>query len=143
VPQSAFRAENTAGQPVAGNTKLLFPEPLFDLNAEYNAGTSTFVPKQSGVYSIVAGVVADPDNSDIVQRFPLVIKVNGSTIDGVDNYRAAMPAVNFTGTTASTIEQLDAGHEVEVFANYFVDSGIISNLARVNFFAAARFPSPL
>lgn len=143
VPQSGFRAESPLGQLVVGNTKLLFPQLEFDLNTEYNVGLSTFVPKQSGVYSIVAGVVPRPNNVNISQRFTLEIFVNGQAIERVDNYRTALPDSIFTGTTASTIQRLNAGDEVEVFANYSGDNGSIANVFRVNFFAAARFPSPL
>lgn len=82
VPQSAFRAENP--EPLLIDelgTKVLFPMPIFDINGEYNPGTSTFVPNQSGVYSIVASVLAVPNTTDIDQRFTLIITVDGNPIE--------------------------------------------------------------
>ncbi|WP_439873358.1 exosporium leader peptide-containing protein (plasmid) [Bacillus mycoides] len=88
VPQSAFRAENPTSQSITEiSTKVLFPTPIFDLNSEYDPLNSTFIPKQSGIYSIIASVVPFPDTPTIDQKFILLINVNGNPIERVDNYR--------------------------------------------------------
>ncbi|MES9738848.1 hypothetical protein ABWK46_16160, partial [Peribacillus frigoritolerans] len=126
VPQSAFRAEILGAQPITQSiTRVLFPTPIFDLNGEYDPVNSVFVPNQSGVYSIVAGVLPTPDTPTIDQRFTLIISVNGNQIGRVDNYRVVANdlGILFIGTTVSTIYRLNAGDEVEVIAFFSGDTG--------------------
>ncbi|HFJ9465858.1 hypothetical protein NST86_32180 [Bacillus sp. FSL L8-0199] len=145
VPQSAFRAENSVSQQINGTTtQILFPTLIFDLNGEYDSLNSTFVPKQSGVYSIVASVVGSPDSAAIDQRLTLLIRVNGNNIVRVDNYRVNFSQSVFNmGTTASTIYSLNAGDQVDVVA-FFTSLGPGTTIGgnNLNFFAAARVPSP-
>ncbi|PFA07532.1 hypothetical protein COA08_28575 [Bacillus cereus] len=143
VPQSAFRAENPTSQSITEiSTKVLFPTPIFDLNSEYDPLNSTFIPKQSGIYSIIASVVPFPDTPTIDQKFILLINVNGNPIERVDNYRENFNVNTvLMGTTASTIYRLNAGDTVEVFASFAGDTGTTVSGTNLNFFAAARFPS--
>ncbi|MFF2482483.1 hypothetical protein [Paenibacillus sp. NPDC058071] len=56
--KSAFAAVSGANQTLTDGVfaKVQYQVQQLDLNNEYNSATSTFRPKQSGVYSLVASV---------------------------------------------------------------------------------------
>ncbi|MDF2036417.1 hypothetical protein P2R12_05340 [Cytobacillus oceanisediminis] len=141
--QSAFRAVKTVSQFNIGGfpTKVEYETQQFDLNNEYDPFTSTFVPSQKGVYSIIASLEFVPNIGGISYSLLIEIRVGGNTI--------ALDSEQFIGTvevgrsvfSVLTIYQLEAGDEVEVFASTGAPGG---GEARVNAGThfEARFPSP-
>ncbi|GGB44597.1 C1q-like domain-containing protein [Fictibacillus barbaricus] len=109
---SAFRAIKTVGQQVLQNvpTQVLYPVEQYDTNNEYDPATSTFIPKQSGVYSIIASILvsSSPDVS-----FRINIRVNGNDVAS-DNENSTI--TQLTGLSVSTNIRLQAGDRVQVFA---------------------------
>jgi hypothetical protein len=140
-PQSAFRA-NGPDQIVnpTQSTKVLYPNEVFDLNNEYDPLTSTFTPVQDGVYTIIASVNF---LTQIVQEFflQLRITVNGTSIARDTEYFNITNVSSDTVISVSTIFQLQAGEEVEVFLDTDVNGFILGSVSDTHF-EAARHPSP-
>lgn len=141
---SAFRAVNgTIEQRFpAGPTPnpMVFPTEVFDLNDEYDPTTSTFIPKQDGVYSIIGSVVFGPD---ILTNYTLrvLIMINGNiAVYDNDFFGPEVPVGNITTVTA--ILQLKAGDQVRIFANSLTE-GVYFPVPEIMHFEAARVPSTL
>lgn len=109
---SSFRAVKDVGQQVLQNvpTQVLYPVEEFDTNNEYVAATSTFIPKQSGVYSIIASILV---SSSPNVSFRINIRVNGNNVAS-DNENSSI--TQLTGLSVSTNIRLQAGDRVQVFA---------------------------
>ncbi|MBD2869964.1 ABC transporter permease [Paenibacillus arenilitoris] len=124
--RSAFRAIAGTEQNVMQDlfTKVRFQVEEFDLNNEYNASTSTFRPRQSGIYSLLASV-----STETITMTPytldLEIRVNGvPRISDLENFLPRPGIID-----ASGIVQLRARDRVEVFLrstfeNVIVQSGL-------------------
>ncbi|WP_459503635.1 C1q-like domain-containing protein [Bacillus sp. C1] len=143
VRASAFRAVNTGSQTVLANTfvKVLFQVEQFDLANEYNPITSTFIPKTKGVYSIIGTIGFLPNDLSQSYRARVEIRVNGNPAIAIDNDFFA--PINFiNAVSVSTIVQLQAGDQVEIYAQSNVDGTIVSS-EDGSHFEAARFPSPI
>ena len=144
VRPSVFRAVNNTGQQSVNADTLvapvLFPDVIFDLNNEYEPVTSTFTPKQDGVYSIIASVSFAP-SVRLDYRVLTSIQINGNPVVADNNFFVVIPFSDVTSVSA--ILQLTAGDEVNVAAVSSVNGflGIANPL--VMHFEAARFPSPL
>ncbi|MGM0875623.1 MAG: hypothetical protein ACQEWV_12655 [Bacillota bacterium] len=141
-PESAFRAEKLSGAQdyTANNLKVTYPDQVFDLNDEYDPATSTFVPKQSGVYSICASLFFLRNDSDIDAFLELTIRVNGmDRVEGRQFVAAGIGGFSPVIDICSIIE-LQANQMVDVsfFAN---QSGSIQPAPFSTHFEAARFPS--
>jgi hypothetical protein len=113
VRPSAFAATANREQPltnVAGKVNI-FGREEFDLNNEYDPATSTFIPRQSGIYSITAGVEFEPNDINTSYRGVIIIRVNGvnTLVDG-DNM------IGSSTVDVSGLIELQAGDRVEVFA---------------------------
>jgi C1q domain len=118
---SAFRALSSAeGQniPPGVLTKLVFPREVFDLNNEYDPATSTFVPQQSGIYTIITNVfsVSLPPS-----EIGVGIRVNDTIVEpDFDEEESS----NVSSTPSlSLILQLQAGDRVDVAVFALVSSG--------------------
>jgi hypothetical protein len=123
---------NTANTPII----VPFPVVAFDFNSEYD-GTSTFTPKQDGVYQINSNVLFAPSN-------PLFYIIETNLL--VNNVVVAHDVNEYSltsrnSTSLSTIYGLKAGDTVTI--QFICDQdGSISLLSSspVTSFSAARFP---
>ena len=143
VRPSVFRAVNNTGQQSVNADTLvapvLFPDVIFDLNNEYEPVTSTFTPKQDGVYSIIASVnFASVDT--INYRVLIYILINGNPVVVDNDFWGEIPFSD--ATSVSAILQLTAGDEVNVAAASSTNSELRGN-PLIMHFEAARVPSPL
>jgi hypothetical protein len=143
VIASAFRAVNmTSDQPVPANAfvKVIFPTVQFDLAAEYNPATSTFIPAKSGVYSILGTIGFLPNDPNVNYRTRIEIRVNGNPANAIDNDFFGAGVLTADAVQVSTILQLLANEQVEVYATSSTP-GIITSAEDGSRFEAARFPS--
>lgn len=141
-PQSAFRAIKEISQFVEGGfNDVDFPIQQFDLNEEYEPNTSTFIPKQDGVYNIIANITFIPAQVPSIFGIKINIRVNGNIIA---DYVSNQSTVNMVFTTesfrVSTIYQLLAGESVTIDIENSIAGEILGG-DRAHF-EAARFPSP-
>lgn len=141
---SAFKAvNNTASQTVTADnrvTPVLYPDVIFDVNGEYEPVTSTFIPKQDGIYSIIASINFIPNVSPQNYRVLIEIYVNGITVASDNDFFGEILIGDVTAVSA--ILQLKAGAKVNVSALVSTDGIVNPNLLATRF-EAARFPSPL
>ena len=134
--KSAFIAISGIDQTLTDGvfSKVQYQVEELDLNNEYNSATSTFRPKQNGVYSLVASAAFETITLTPV-TFDLQIRVNGVP--------RILDQENFTPRTgiidAAGIVQLRARDRVEVFAratgeNGDIQSGVATRFegARIN-----------
>ena len=143
-PQSAFRAEKIFAQNITENIdiKVSYEDQIFDLNDEYDPLTSTFTPKQGGVYFVFAIVSLELFGLDLSHIAILNINVNNNLTLGSEGiYPAGLPAI--PTLSVSGIIHLNAGDAVTVHFKCLTADGIISDFPDVSHFEAARFPSPL
>jgi len=143
VKPSAFRAvNNTAQQIVTADTlvvPVLYSNKIFDLNNEYEPVTSTFTPKQDGVYSIIASVGFGIVYT-INYRVLISIQINGNPVVADNDFFGEIPFSDVTSVSA--ILQLTAGDEVNVAAVSSANGVLLANPLAMHF-EAARLPSPL
>ncbi|WP_242215621.1 complement C1q domain-containing protein [Bacillus cereus group sp. BfR-BA-01383] len=142
-PQSAFRAVNvTAEQSISAVTPVfpvLYPDEIFDLNNEYDPGTSTFTLKQNGVYSIIASVAFFPNDVTANYRVVINIRVNGIPIVTDNGFFGANPVETGDEASVSAILKLAARDEVSISV-FSTTNGIILPEPRGTHFEAARLP---
>jgi len=116
---SAFKAVSNTDQilPIAGEgTKVLYPVEEFDVNNEYTPATSTFIPKQNGIYHITGSIFFTPFTFQIPTRVELIITVNGIRVaTDTEDFGPAFEERNVI--SVSSLLQLQAGNRVEIFAN--------------------------
>ncbi|MBB3114025.1 flagellar capping protein FliD [Paenibacillus phyllosphaerae] len=113
VTGSAFRAlasNNQAILPFA-RTKIQFTNEQFDLNNEYGSTSSTFVPKQTGIYTINSSVVFGPAVTNQLTSISMNVLVNNAVV--------ATTLKNFVPTAAFSVQispilRLGAGDRVEI-----------------------------
>ena len=143
VIASAFRAVNiSSDQPVPANAfvKVIFPTVQFDLATEYNPATSTFIPAKNGVYSILGTIGFLPNDPNVNYRTRIEIRVNGNPANAIDNDFFGAGVLTANAVQVSTILQLLANEQVEVYATSSTP-GIITSAEDGSRFEAARFPS--
>jgi hypothetical protein len=132
VRQSAFAATANREQAltnVAGKVNT-FGLEAFDLNNEYDPATSTFIPRQSGIYSITAGVNLDPTDLNASYIGAIIIRINGG------NTLADRENMIRSGTVdVSGLVQLQAGDRVEVFA-LMTTPGVVTTTTDTRFQAS-------
>jgi hypothetical protein len=119
---SAFRARSIEGQPLPAGalTIILFGEEQFDLSCEYDPETSTFTPKQSGIYTLQASInFAGNNPEETVVTLAIIVNNEFVTAD-----IETLPNGNGVLDT-STIVQLKAGDKVQVGAFVFGTSGTV------------------
>lgn len=141
---SAFRTvNNTANQTVTADNPVnpvLYRDVIFDVNNEYDPVTSTFTPKQDGIYFINASVNFIPDVIPSNYRVLVEIYVNGNPIASDNDFFGEIVIGDVT--SVSTILQLTVGDKVNISA-LASTNGIINANPVATHFEAARFPSPL
>lgn len=142
---SAFRAVNmTTPQNVTANTPVfpvLYPNQVFDLNNEYNPVTSTFTPKQDGIYSIIASVSFFPNEITANYRVVINIRVNEIPVVTDNAFFGANPVPTGDQASVSAILKLEAGDDVSVSVFITTNGTIIAEPEpRGNHFEAARLP---
>ena len=143
-PQSAFRAEKIFSQNVTENSDIpvSYEDQIFDLNDEYNPLTSTFIPKQDGVYFVFAMVEAQLFGLDLSHIAILKIYVNNIlTLSSKGVYSVGLPST--PTLSVSGVLHLNAGDAVIVRYISISSAGIIEGFPDSSHFEAARFPSPL
>lgn len=148
VRASAFKALATEDLNLTGTSlvKVAFPNAIYDLAGEYDAATSTFIPKKSGVYVITASAnyIKRPESQDNASNPFIFIRVNNGAQDIQDEFR-----LNPRGRSRSEVTQvtdnlfLNAGDRVEVFfgTDENAPGTIFPSLG--TYFTAARVPSPI
>ncbi|WP_052350351.1 hypothetical protein [Paenibacillus gorillae] len=134
--KSAFAAISGIDQTLTNGvfSKVQYQVEELDLNNEYNSATSTFRPKQNGVYTLVASVAFEQITMTPV-RMDLEIRVNGvPRITDQENFTPRTGIID-----ASGIVQLKVRDRVEVFAratgeNGDIQSGVATRFegARIN-----------
>lgn len=134
VRESAFRAIKTVAQTIlktGEGVKVFFQTEQFDLANEYDPVTSTFIPKQHGIYSIIASVsfvpLGHPTGSILLQ-----IRVNGNIVASNSE-----PTTIDGSASVSTTLQLQADDRVEVFFDSDNKGKIRAGSAR-NYFEGAQ-----
>ncbi|MGE7856264.1 MULTISPECIES: collagen-like triple helix repeat-containing protein [Bacillus] len=140
-PQSAFSAKKNIPQQYGNfdSSLVTYESEVFDLNDEYDPITSTFIPKQSGVYSVLASISISTNVAD--KALVLIIEVNSSA-ELVDNEAVPSFFLFDPVISVSGILFLNAGDKVTVRHSSSGPGSINSTQSTVHF-EAARFPSPL
>ncbi|MDM5433599.1 hypothetical protein QUG02_13015 [Bacillus hominis] len=142
VPQSAFKAVTDNQQPYTvpvTPTPVTYEIRLFDLNDEYDVMTSTFIPKQNGVYFVLAsiGFFSEVANKSL----ELAILVNDETTiidnENFSSFFFSNPVISVSGTLL-----LNAGDKVTV-SHTNSGIGLILSAFSSTHFEATRLPSPL
>ncbi|CAM4441242.1 hypothetical protein FHS16_003848 [Paenibacillus endophyticus] len=122
IRKSAFHAIAGNDQSImdATITKVRYQAELLDLNNEYNASTSTFQPKQNGIYTLQATILFE-------SMTPTAITLNlDILINGIPRISDQESFTTRTGIIdASGIVQLKTHDHVEVFARAIGESGDI------------------
>ncbi|WP_342046132.1 hypothetical protein, partial [Bacillus sp. OTU530] len=111
VRKSAFTATKAVGQTVqgTGEVKVFFQNEQFDLADEYDSIASAFIPKEKGLYSIIASVSFAPRGLP-TGAIHLQIRVNGNIVAS----DSEVTTVDGSVSVATTLE-LQANDRVEVF----------------------------
>ncbi|WP_173275320.1 hypothetical protein [Paenibacillus sp. NEAU-GSW1] len=120
--KSAFGATALSAQPVTPFlSQVQYNLESFDLKNEYNTATSTFRPKKTGIYTLIAsvGFVA---NENVENFFSLFIRVNG--INRIGDSEDSLLVGSGTIATSGII-RLNAGDEVQVFFGSFIAGRIV------------------
>lgn len=136
---SAFRAAASTSQAIgpADITQIMYPDQEFDLNNEYDPGTSTFEPKQDGIYLIIASLAFVPD---VAANYSvrMFIVINDVNVAAADNDFFGAPLTNNNHVSVSTITKLFKGDRVQIFAQAIIDGNTDPDPS-FNHFEAARF----
>lgn len=122
IRKSAFRAVSGIDQEITDGvfSKVQYQVEELDLRNEYNSSTSTFTPKQKGVYSLLASVSFTTVTLTPV-RMDLEIRVNGvPRISEEENFEPRTGKIDAAG-----LIQLMARDRVEVFARATEENGTI------------------
>lgn len=144
VRPSAFRAiHTTTDQPVASNipVKITFSSVQFDLAGEFDPKTSTFIPSANGIYYILSTVAFKPYDPNGDYKIHIEIRVNGKQAVVTDSHFFGGGAPYLNDATVSTVLGLEAGDQVEVFAESNIPGSFVPSEDHSRF-EAARFPSP-
>lgn len=122
IRKSAFRAVSGIDQEINDGvfSKVQYQVEELDLKNEYNSSTSTFTPKQRGIYSLLASVSFTTITLTPV-RMDLEIRVNGvPRISEEENFEPRTGKIDAAG-----LIQLMARDRVEVFARATGENGTI------------------
>lgn len=132
MKQSLQRYTDFNSAPVTYQTEI------FDLNDEYDPISSSFIPKQDGVYLILASIVLFPSSGRVLSQLTIEVNTNPALIDNVTIETFIIPPV----ISVSGILRLNAGDVVTV-RHLTNETGFILNEDTATHFEASRFPSPL
>jgi len=143
--ESSFRAISQQNQPIINGGQVFYPVVQYDLNDEYDAETSKFIPKQDGIYSFTASLAFVPPRNVTPVNYSadIAIRVNGEYVLAGQSYQGQEFFFTLVKVTAvSGIIQLNAGDEVDV--QFFIApsslNGFIDPRPWATHFEAARFP---
>ncbi|WP_339149055.1 MULTISPECIES: hypothetical protein [unclassified Sutcliffiella] len=134
----AFRALKEDIQPlVAGeSTKITFEQEQFDIGNIYNPNSSTFVPRESGVYYVAASFTFAPE-ANVPYRTRADIVVNGVTVQVDNDFWNQLPNLNVVNVSA--VLQLQAGDLVEIFGQSTVNGVIEPDVEIPDFAYSSNF----
>ncbi|WP_223701656.1 complement C1q domain-containing protein [Sutcliffiella deserti] len=123
----AFRALKETNQPLeAGqSSKITFEDEQYDIGNIYNAGNSTLVPRESGIY-YVAGSFTFTPNMNVPYRTRADIVVNGISVQVDNDYWDELSFLNVVNVSA--VLELQAGDLVEIFGQSSTDGTILSDV---------------
>lgn len=96
--------------------KVIFPNEQFDLVNEYNRSTSISTSKTGGIYSVLGTISFRPNNPNLDYRAHVEIRVSRNPFIAIDNDFLFGGIQFLNEVNVSTILQLEAGGEVEIFA---------------------------
>ena len=138
---SAFRALASNNQSILplSRTKIQFANEQFDINNEYTPSSSTFAPKQTGIYSIDSSVVFGPSVTNQLTSISMNVLVNNAVV--ATTLKNFVPAAAFS-VEVSAILRLRPGDRVEITFTANREGQIfLSELGNQVFtaFQAARF----
>ncbi len=139
LPQETFRAVKSADQSVpggAGYSLLTFEDVLFDSGMEYDAATSSFVPRLDGVFLINATAAFSASGLADNAVFLMITPDNGTT--GAQFSSNSMPGGEVNFDDISAILYLNAGDKIQIFARSTVPGTFLKDYTA---FSAARLPS--
>jgi hypothetical protein len=128
--KSAFIAVSGADQQLNMGpfTQVQYQVEEVDLNNEYNPATSTFRPKQAGIYSLVASVALTVITMLDIEM-TLEIRVNGlARISDREHFIQGSNLID-----ASGLVKLEARDSVQVFARAVGNNGIIDRGVETHF----------
>ncbi|CAG9620348.1 C1q-like domain-containing protein [Sutcliffiella rhizosphaerae] len=127
----AFRAVKETNQTVQANVpvKITFEEEQFDFGNIYNNTTSTFVPRESGVYYVASSFTFSPNNN-VGYRTRVDIVVNGTTVAADNDFWNLPNVLNIVHVSA--VLNLQAGDLVEIFGQSTTSGTIVSDFEAIS-----------
>ncbi|WP_145950074.1 C1q-like domain-containing protein [Paenibacillus sp. Y412MC10] len=136
VTGSAFRALASNNQSISpfSRTIVQFANEQFDLNNEYSPSSSTFVPKQTGIYSIDSSIVFGPTVTNQQTSISMNVLVNNDVV--ATTLKNFVPTAAFS-VTISAILRLRPGDRVQIMFTANREGQIF--LSQTTAFQAARF----
>lgn len=136
---SAFRALNNVNTPLEAHNanKVRFQTEQYDLANEYDLNTSTFVPRENGVYTLTSSVKFKPFNSGPYNLDIVFLITNKGETEGRDNEAFAGKRSGII-TTSETL-WLNAGDQVVVGMRSSIN-GMIQGDGSTTFSAVKVFP---
>ncbi|PGD51131.1 hypothetical protein COM38_19405 [Bacillus toyonensis] len=141
VPQSAFRAIKQSPQQYTNMvpSRVIYETEIFDLNDEYNAILSAFIPKQNGIYFLAASILISTGIPDVTSALTIEVNNTDALVDNeaFPDFFEFAPVISVSGVLF-----LNAGDVVTVRQNT-TGPGILTFDDSAAHFEAARFPSPL
>ncbi|MFE7062882.1 hypothetical protein ACFVAD_12090 [Sutcliffiella sp. NPDC057660] len=134
----AFRALKLSNQPLTAgqSSKITYEDEQFDIGNIYNAGNSTFVPRESGIYYVAASLTFSP-NLNVPYRTRADIVVNGITVQVDNDYWDQLNFLNVVHVSA--VLQLEAGDLVEIFGQSSTAGTIVSDIEEPNVAFSSNF----
>ncbi|MCU5581168.1 hypothetical protein OCF65_11795 [Bacillus toyonensis] len=139
VLRSAFRAFNATTTQNVGSadlTQIVYPNKVFDLNNEYDPITSTFTPKQDGIYLIIASLSFSP-NVPSNYSLRMFIDINRERAAAADNdFFGEEVTVTSNLLSVSTITQLSKNDNVQILAQATADGITVPGQSFIHFESA-------
>ncbi|MEA3318699.1 MAG: hypothetical protein U9Q88_01645 [Bacillota bacterium] len=134
----AFRALKENIQPLTAgvSSKITFEQEQFDIGNIYKPNSSTFVPRESGVYYVAASFTFAP-SENVPYRTRADIVVNGITVQVDNDYWDQLANLNVVNVSA--VLQLQACDHVEIFGQSNVDGFIEPDIEFPNFAYSSNF----
>ena len=132
----SFKAEQDSNQNnINGETKVDFKQEVFDTNADYAAGTSTFTPTVAGKYLLTVQIAwADTVDGDSI--FLYIFK-NGANTNGAITSDIASGTTHTSSVT--TIVTADGDDTFEVYTrNFTTTTADLTQAIDHSYFAGSR-----
>lgn len=113
-------------------TQVLYPNELLDTNNEYDQVSSTFIPKQNGVYSLNASIGWTAQGETPFPFYQILeIRANGNPI--AENREYGPNSFSSNIVSVSVIKDLKAGDRVTVWARSLILGDIVTNPSQTHF----------